>query len=140
MMRGWLSGIDLDFHAGVEEVLVVVGFAVLTHCALALFGTLDACAKTVAVVLSTLRFLASAPSLGDEGRDALEGAGVSEVGQLLGLVDLELAVFVVAAIVALALLIAEAAFGEALAVHLQAVDFGALAALEWLLAWGEVHV
>ena len=53
---------------------------------------------------------------------------------------MELAVLLVATIVALASLIAEPPFREALAVHFEAVDLGALAALRRVLAGGEVHM
>ena len=62
-----------------------------------------------------------------------------EVGHLLRLVDLEVAFRFVAAAGALASLVAEPALGEALAVHLEAVDFGALAARVALAARGEVE-
>lgn len=94
---------------------------------------------TLAVVLSALRFLAGAATHGNEGRNALEGAGVAEVGHLLGLVDLELAANFVAAADAEAFLIAESSLGEALTVHFEAVNFAALAALRGLMAGRQVE-
>ena len=119
---------------------MVVGFTVLAHYTLALLSALDAGPETVAIVFPTFWFFARTPPLWDEGRDSLEGARVPEVGNLLGFVYMELAVLLVATIVALASLIAEPPFGEALAVHFEAVDLGALAALRRVLAGGEVHM
>lgn len=65
---------------------------------------------------------------------------MSEIGHLLRLVDLELAVRLVAAADALTPLIAEPSLREALAVHLQAVDLGALAAWVVLVAGGEIQL
>lgn len=64
---------------------------------------------------------------------------MTEVGHLLGLVDLEVAFRFVAAAGALASLVAEPALGEALAVHLETVDFGALAARVVLATRREVE-
>ena len=116
-----------------------MGFSVLAHHALALLAALCACAEAVAVVFAAARFLAGALALRDPGRHALEGAGMPEVGYLLRLVDLQAAMLLIAAEVALAALVAKPALGEALAVHFEAVDFAALAALE-LLARGEVEL
>jgi hypothetical protein len=54
---------------------------------------------------------------------------VPEISQLLGLVYMQLAIFLVAAIEALAFLVADPSLREAFAVHLQAVDLCAFAAL-----------
>lgn len=64
---------------------------------------------------------------------------MAKVGHLLGFVDLEVAFWFVAAAGALASLVAEPALGEALAVHLETVDFGALAAWVILAARGKVE-
>jgi hypothetical protein len=63
-----------------------------------------------------------------------------KVCQLLSLVDLQPALLLVAAVVALASLVAEPPLGEALAVHFETVYFGALATGMGVLARREVHV
>lgn len=134
-----MSCIHFDLHPGVEEIFMGMRLTVLAHHTLALLRALHSCAVTVAVVLAALRFLTSAPALGYKGRNPLEGAWVSEVGQLLGLVYLKFAVLPVAAIVALTFFIANSSLRKALAVHFQAVNFSALTALVGGLAGREVH-
>lgn len=105
-----------------------VYLAVLAVQTLALLCAFFSGPVAFAVIFATFRFLAGTASHGDEGGYAFEGAGVSEVGHLLRLVDLELAVGLVAATHAQTLLVAEPSLGEALTVHLETVDLGALAA------------
>jgi hypothetical protein len=63
-----------------------------------------------------------------------------KIGHLLRLVDLKLTVRFVAAADALTPLIAKSSLREALAIHLQAVDLCALAALVVLVAGGEIQL
>lgn len=107
-------------------MLVAVRLAVLAHEALALFSALHSCAVALAVIFAAAGLLAGALAFWHEGRYSLEGAGVPEVRQLLRLVDLQPALGFVAAGVAVAALSADPPLREALAVHFQAVDFGAL--------------
>ena len=64
---------------------------------------------------------------------------MAEVGHLLGFVDLEMAFWPVAATGALTSLVTEPALGEALAVHLETVDFGTFATRMVLAARREVE-
>lgn len=59
---------------------------------------------------------------------------------MLGLVNLKSAFLLVTAIEALAFFVADPSLGEALAVHLEAVDFGAFAALLVALSRRQVHL
>jgi hypothetical protein len=119
---------------------VPVYLAVLAVQALTLLRALFSGPVAFAVILAALRFLTGAATHGHEGGYAFEGAGVPKVGHLLGLVDLELAAGLVAAADAQTLLVAEPSLREALTVHLETVDLGALAAGVGLglLAGGEV--
>lgn len=112
---------------------------VLAVQALTLLCALLSSPVAFAVILAALRFLTRTASHGDKGGYAFEGAGVSEVGHLLRLVDLELAVGLVAAADAQTFLVAEPSLGETFTVHLEAVDLGTLAAGMGLLPWGKVE-
>lgn len=116
-----------------------VRLPVLADQALAVLRALHPRPEALAVVLLALALLAGAPPHGDEGRDALEGPGVPEVGHLPRPEYLRVEAMLVAATGAVAAGGAVPPLREALAVHFEAVYFGALAALVGLLAGGEVH-
>jgi hypothetical protein len=118
---------------------MTMGLAVVAVQALAVFSAFHASPITLAVVFATGGLLTGASAQGYEGRHPLESSRMSIVGHLLRLVDVELAVSLVAAGIAFALLIAESALGETLAVHLEAIDFGALAARVVLAARGKIE-
>jgi hypothetical protein len=63
-----------------------------------------------------------------------------KVCQLLRFKYVQLAILLVAATIALTPLRAKSPLRKTLAIHLQTVNLGALAALVRLLAWGEVHL
>jgi hypothetical protein len=65
---------------------------------------------------------------------------MTKVSHLLGPVDLGLAVVLIAAAEALAFLVAQSPFREALTVHLQAIYLRALAALHWLVSRGKIEL
>ena len=106
----------------------MVGLAILAGNALTILPALHPCAVAVTVILDTPGLLAGALPLWYECRDTLESARVSEVGNLSGFVDLQFCSHLVAAAGTLAAVSTDPPFGEALAVHFEAVNFGALAA------------
>jgi hypothetical protein len=114
--------------------------AVVAVQTLAVFSALHTSAITLAVVFPTGGLLTGASAQGYEGRHPLESSRVPIVGHLLRLVDVELAAILVAAGIAVALLIAESALREALAVHLEAINFGALATRVVLAAGRQVQL
>lgn len=95
----------LYFHPRVEVIVMMVRFSILTIQTFTLLCTLLAGSVAFTVIFAAFRFLTRAASHGHKGRDALEGARMSEVGHLLGLVYFDLAAMLVAATVAQAFLI-----------------------------------
>jgi len=134
------SSIDLNFHPGIHEVVMRMRFTVLAHYALTLLATLRPSPVAIAIVFSTSWLFTSAAPLGNPSRYTLESARMSKIGQLLSFVNLQLAVFLVAADVALTFLIAQPSFRETLAIHFKTVDFTAFTALLRHLAWRQIHL
>lgn len=118
---------------------MLVDLPVLAVQALALLGALLARSKALTVVFATLRFFTSASLQRHQGRYAFECSWMPEVGKLTCLVDLNLAVMLIAAIVAYTLLIAELTLRKTFTVHLQAVYFTAFAPLGRLLSWRQIQ-
>lgn len=96
----------LYLHPRVEVIIMMVRFSILTIQAFTLLCALLPGSVAFTVIFAAFRFLTRAASHRHKGRDAFEGPGMSEVGHLLGLVNLDLAAMFVTATVAQAFLIA----------------------------------
>ena len=113
-------------------------FAILAGKTLALLTALYSRSEALTVILTASRLLASALAFRNESRHSFECSGVAVIGHLLRLVDVKVMAGGVTAASAFAALIANTSLSEALTVHFQAVDLGALAPRCLLLPWRQV--
>lgn len=119
---------------------MAVWLPILAQNALTFFTAFHPGSVAFTVIFAARRFLASTSLLRHEGRNSLKSPRVSEVRHLLSLVNLVLALRFVATARTFASLITNFSLGKALAIHLQAVDFGAFAARLALKPWREIEL
>lgn len=110
-------------------LVIVVAFSIFTSYALTLLRTLETRAETLAVLFLTLRFLTSALSYRNEGRNVFKKPRIAIVSYLFGLIDFLMVLRFVSATYTNAVFVACPSSSETFTIEFETINFGAFAAL-----------